>query len=155
MSWQGDELIEIAAVNAHGWSSTRPSCPWHAGQCFCHQEQGIGSNGQRWLVTTIHNNKSVSQCYQAKATVDFAENLQPHSPLFPSKPADIFNCILAFRDLFCLWKAATLWCLKVTRSLHVDRCFMFRTFLSEVTFRTFTLPEPLRFSNGRNEEIHN
>lgn len=26
-----------------------------------------------------------------KQTVDFAENLQPHSPLFPSKPADILH----------------------------------------------------------------
>ena len=65
----------------------------HAEQHFCHQEQGIGSNEQRWLVTTIHNNKSVSQCYQAKATVDFAENLQTHSPLCPSKPADKFDIL--------------------------------------------------------------
>ena len=154
----------------------------HARQHFFHQEEGIGSNEQRWLVTAIHQIKSVRQCYlhgssNAQAKAERSWDILVHGMKLeeldccklllilpkissltvlcshPNQLTDLTSCI--FRDLFCLWKAATLWCLKVTRSLHVDRCFMFRTFLSEVTFRTFTLPELLRFSNGRNEEIHN
>lgn len=74
----------------------------------------------------------------------------------PNQLTNLTSCI--FRDLFCLWKAATLWCLKVQCSFllcaHAQDHSMWIV-VSEVTFRTFTLPELLRFSNGKNEEIHN